>query len=252
MKPGKLQQLPTDLILDPERPLRSDISPESLTDLVRSIKQIGIIEPLIVHPVDDKYQVIAGHRRLRSAEMADLVMVPCLVVEVVENEVEIIKAHENLVRSEISAIDWANHLLRLKQQSGVSNAKLGEMLGMSEPWIKQHLDILRYDGYLLEAVDSGKVSFTSARELSGIKDPRTREVYTKHAISGGVTPALAARWRQQANTPRLTDTPQTADTLNPNIEIAPPNPYLTCAVCNQNIPLGEEVSLVVHQTCKPQ
>ena len=116
MKKGQLKELPTDLILDPEQPLRSDISPESLADLVTSIKAIGIIEPLIVHPVDDKYQVIAGHRRLRSAEIANLVKVPCLVVDVEESEVEIIKAHENLVRSEISAVDCAKHLYILKQQ----------------------------------------------------------------------------------------------------------------------------------------
>ena len=251
MKQGQLKQIPTDLILDPERPLRSDIAPESLTDLVTSIKQIGIIEPLIVHPVDDKYQVIAGHRRLRSAELANLVKVPCLVVEVDEGEVEIIKAHENLVRSEISAVDWAKHLWGLKQQYGVTSAKLGEMLGMSEGWVTQHLKILDYDDYLINALEEGKLGFSAARELSGIRDPETRKVYTNHAIAGGVTPALAARWRTQANTPRLPDNPQTTDPTTENIEVPPPNPYLTCAVCNENIPLGEEVTLTVHKHCRP-
>lgn len=252
MKVGKLKQIPLDLILDPELPMRSDVSAESVADLVASIKQIGIIEPLVVHPHDDKYQVIAGHRRLRAAEIAGQTTAPCLVVEVDEAEIEIVKLHENFARAEINAVDWAKHLTRLKQHYNLSTARLAEMLGMSEAWIQQHMKILEYDDYMIEALETGKLGFSAARELGAIKDPQTRQAYVQHAITGGVTPALAARWKIQANTPRLPDTPNNPTTDTAPVEIPPPSPYEVCAVCNENIPLGEEIHITIHKSCGPR
>lgn len=252
MKNGELRQIPIDVIFDPDLPMRTEISYESVADLVASIRQIGIIEPLVVRAVGEKYQVIAGHRRLTAAKIAQLTTVPCVVTEADDYETEIIKLHENFARAEISAVDWAKHLTRLKQHYHLTTDKLGEILGMSKAWVSQHLKILEYDAYILDALENNKISFSSARELALIKDPKTREAYVGHAVKGGVSPALAVRWRIQANQPTLPPAENTTPADTPTIETPTPSPYLQCAVCNENIPLGEEVTLTIHHACQPQ
>ena len=120
----ELKIIPLDRIFDPEKPLRSDLSPESVADLVESIKKVGIIEPLIVATKDDGFEIIAGHRRLVAAEIAGLVEAPCLIVEAQGMDKEILKLHENLARAEINPIDWAIHLDYLKKQSNLQEVLL--------------------------------------------------------------------------------------------------------------------------------
>lgn len=245
------KKIPVDKILDPARPLRSDLSPESVSDLAESIKKVGIIEPLVVSPKEDAYEVIAGHRRLLAAEMADLAIVPCLVVDVSGIEAEVLKLHENSARADINPIDWARHLEYLKTQYSMTTAKLAELLGMSPAWVEQHLDINNYPVELQEALGSGKIAFSAARELEQIKDPVKRKEYVEYAVKGGVTPALAAEWRRKANSPILVY-PSTSDSgdsgaiLRPDAEI-----NSICPVCDAAILLEEAVTITIHHYCLP-
>ena len=240
-----------DRIIDPERPLRSDLSPESVEDLAASIKRVGIIEPLIVRKQGDDFEIIAGHRRLLAADLAGLTMAPCIIVDVDEIKAEVMKLHENLAREEISAIDWANHLTYLKQQYQLDTAKLAELVGMSEAWIQQHLAILNYPDYLKTALTTGALSFTSARELSAIKDDRKRQQYVEYAVKGGVTPNLAAQWRREANLDTLTQ--QQPPTANPTLPTPEPvvATVMICPVCGKAVPLEEAKTLTIHSRCSP-
>ena len=247
---SRYQIIPLDRILDPSKPLRSDLSLESVSDLAASIKQVGIIEPLVVAKRGDAFEVIAGHRRLLAATVAGLATAPCMVTEIEELQAEILKVHENLARVDINPIDWAKHLDHLKQQYSLSNANLAQMLGMSEPWVEQHLAILRYSPELLDAVAGNKLAFTAARELAQIKDPKKRQMYTDYAVRGGVTPALAAKWRREANIPALPQNP-IAEENNVPIPDRSASTDPICPVCAQAIPLSEAVSITIHHFCRP-
>ena len=247
----KYATIPLDKIFDPEKPLRSDLSPESVEDLAASIKQIGILEPLIVAPTKNGYEVIAGHRRLVAAEIADLTEAPCLIVEAAGMEREVLKLHENLARAEINPIDWANHLTYLKEHYQLSNAKIAESLGVSEGFVEQHIEVLKYPAALLEGLRRGHISFTASRELNDIKNPTKRDVYIHHAVKGGVSPAMAAQWRRQANsegtqplaTPGATSTPMPLDAPRESLPI--------CPVCGKEIPLNDIITLQIHSGCQP-
>ena len=76
--------------------MRSDLTPDSVADLVLSIKQMGIIEPIIVKPRAGRFEVIAGHRRLLAATIAQLTLLPAIVRDLGVEETEIMKIHENM------------------------------------------------------------------------------------------------------------------------------------------------------------
>ena len=247
-----LKTIPTDRIKDPERPVRSDLTPESVDDLVFSIKEVGIVQPLVVCQSDGGFELIAGHRRLLAAEILQLNEVPCIVVEAKDFDKEVLKMHENIGRADISPIDWANHLDYLKQQYQLSNAKLAELAGFSEGWVSEHLEILNYPAEVLEAIRTGNLAFSAARELAKIKDLTKRKVYVSAAVKGGVTPALARRWKMEANRePIKQEGSETPENTEANTSTsAPVEPQ--CPACGKPIPFEDIVTLQVHSNCQPR
>ena len=246
-----IKTIPTDRIKDPERPLRTNLTPESVDDLIFSIKEVGIIQPLIVCESGEGFELIAGHRRLLAAEIVHLTEVPCIVVDAKDLDKEVLKMHENIGRQDINPIDWANQLDYLKQQYKLSNAKLAEMLGFSEAWVSEHLEILNYPVEVLQAIKQGTLSFSAARELAKIRDPIRRGVYVNAAVRGGVTPAMAVRWKMEANRePMRQQTTEEATEEKSTAELGQLSPTV-CPVCNEVIPYGEIITLQVHPKCQP-
>lgn len=249
---NKLQIIPLDRIKDPERPLRSNLTPESVDELVFSIKEVGIIQPLVVCKVGESYEVIAGHRRLMACELAKLTEVPCIVTVSSGLDKEVLKMHENIAREDINPIDWATQLDYLKTQYKVSNVKLAEMLGFSEAWVSQHLDILNYPEEVLVQIKEGKIAFSSARELAQITDPVKRNVYVTAAVKSGVTPAQAANWRREANTSPYQPQPSPEDPGENGLGGEVKSLLPVCAVCNTEIQWPDLLTLQIHRNCSPK
>ena len=249
---AKYKLISVDRITDPELPIREELTPESVSDLLDSISEVGIIEPIIVKKSGDYYEVVAGHRRFYAAKVLHLTEVPTLIVDVNGLDGEVLKLHENIARQEVSPLAWAKHLQRLIQQYDVDGAKIAEILGRSPAWVSQHLAILDYSPKLQAALEKGDISFTSARELASIKNPKTKEVYIDAAIRGGVTPALAIRWRKSANA----ESPTATDGSIPEPYQTPSVPttiqFPVCPVCNDPIEPHEHLTLTIHDRCQPK
>src|SRR6266566_9232720 len=98
-----------DLIDDPQQAMRSNVTAASVEDLVLSIKQVGLIEPIVVKPKNGRYEVIAGHRRKFAHEVAKLPTIQCYVRNVTTDQSEMMKIHENLYREDIKPSDEARH-----------------------------------------------------------------------------------------------------------------------------------------------
>ena len=244
--------IPVDKIKDPERPLRTHLTPESVDDLVFSIKEVGIIQPLTVCKSGDGYEVVAGHRRLLAAVICKMSEVHCIVIETDGIDKEVLKMHENIGRADINPIDWAIQLDYLKTQYHLSNAKLAETIGFSESWVSEHLEINNYPEEVLLAIQNGTLSFSSARELAKIKDKNKREIYVRSAVKGGVTPNLARQWKMEANREPIKYQTETQEPTNKNDQEVTNTYEPICPVCGEKVPFENIVTLQVHSECTPK
>lgn len=246
---ARFETIAVDLIDDPERPMRTDISPESIADLVASIKQVGIIEPLVVIPRGDRYEIVAGHRRITAAEAAGLHSVPCHVVEGTQEQVEMMKIHENLYRVDVNPYDEAQHYDRLIRDMKLSPMKIARFTNRSEGYVRDRLKILGFDPVLQEALRDGKLNLTVALELSRIPDGSKLREMVGYAVGHGVTGPVAKKWvdeqlPQNQNLPGLPALP--AEPVAPQ---QASEQHSECFYCLQPVRLWDAYTVYVHEHC---
>src|SRR3990167_6011329 len=144
MKNETIQQIGIMLIDPPQMPMRSEITPESVEDLGRDIKQHGLIQPITVRPNGNRFEIVAGHRRFRAAKWAGMAAIPCVVRDLTENEADDIKVRENLYREDINPLDEAKHIHYLIERYHYEPAELAERLGKSKEYLISRYEILQY------------------------------------------------------------------------------------------------------------
>lgn len=149
---------------------RGMITPDSLMDLVDSIREHGIIEPLIVAHTPAGYQIIAGERRWRAAKLAGLTHVPTIVKETSPQGMLEMAIVENVQRTDLNPIDRAKAFERLLEEFDLSNAEIAKRVSKSPSYISNSLRLLSLPDALKDGLVSGLISEGHARALSSIED----------------------------------------------------------------------------------
>ena len=192
------------LIPNPDQP-RRQFEPEALAELAASIRNRGVLQPLIVrpHPTEpDLYQIVAGERRWRAAQIAQLHELPVLVRELNDTEVLEVGLIENIQRANLNAIEEAASFRQLMDRFGHTQEKLADALDKSRSHISNSLRLLNLPDQVQGFVREGKISAGHARALITAPDPvaMARKVIDRN-LSVRETEALA---RQQAERPEPT------------------------------------------------
>lgn len=174
----QITQIPTNqLEPNPLQP-RGNIAPESITELIDSIKEHGILEPLIIAKTPAGYQIIAGERRWRAARFLKLEYVPAIVKETNPQQMLEMAIVENVQRKDLNPIERAKAFLRLKEEFGFDNHQIAKKVSKSVPYVINCLKLLTLPDALKDGLLSGLISEGHARALSNIGDTRlTIEAY---------------------------------------------------------------------------
>lgn len=171
---GALQSIPTELLrANPGQP-RTVFDEEALADLAASIRQKGIVQPLIVRPLSGQaglFEIVAGERRWRAAQLAQLETVPALIQEYSDEEVLEIAIIENVQREGLSAIEEAAGYQQLISRFGHTQEKLAAALGKSRSHIANVLRLLSLPADVQTMISSGTLSPGHARALITAQDP---------------------------------------------------------------------------------
>lgn len=166
---------------------RKNFEPASLQELANSIKQHGVIQPIIVTKKGTRYMIIAGERRFRASKMAGLKTIPAIVREYNAQEVKEIGLLENIQREDLNPIECALAMKELMEKYSYTQETLADRLGKSRPMVANTLRLLNLCPEVIEMVASGKLSAGHARCLVVVTDPEIQLRLAKIAVNKKVT-----------------------------------------------------------------
>lgn len=169
-----VRALPIEFIHRSRFQPRRDFDGEEMASLVRSVRQSGILQPILVRPDPDRsgsYQIIAGERRWRAAQEAQLHEVPVLIRELSDGEALEIALVENLQRQDLSPLEEANGYRRLMEEFSHTQEALARAVGKSRSHVANTMRLLSLPDAVKARLDSGQISAGHARALLGAPDP---------------------------------------------------------------------------------
>lgn len=194
-----------DIRPNPHQP-RQEFRPEELAELALSISQVGILQPLSVRHTTAGWELIAGERRLRAAELAGLASVPCLPVEADDNASALLALVENLQRKDLDVWEEAAALRQLIDCHHLSQEEAARRIGKSQSAVANKLRLLKLPQDVIDSLRANRLSERHARALLRLEDPETQRAALEHILKSGLnvaqTEAYIERLCQKAEAPR--------------------------------------------------
>jgi len=232
----QIKHIRLDKLKPPEFDSRLTSSPEEDDELCDSIKEMGVLLPLLVKDVGDGFEIIAGNRRFVAAGQAGLASVPCEVLKVTGAQSDKIKLHENLKRLPLSHIDQATSFAHLIKEYDMTETQITNLVNKSIGYVSQHLSLLQSDDKILQSVHDGRINFSVARELIACKDPDERSRLQDVIEAHGASTSVVNTWVRDANreTDNLNHEHDLKQQNNPTSE--PHIPHYPCACCQTLTP----------------
>lgn len=164
-KQDKLMQLSVDQIKPGKYQPRRGMDPQSLEELSHSIRSQGIIQPLVVRPDGNKFEIIAGERRWRAAQLAGLTEVPAIIRHVPDEAAVAMALIENIQREDLNPIEEASALLRLIEEFGMTHQQVAESVGKSRTSVTNLLRLLVLPEEVKNMLEHGLIEMGHARAL---------------------------------------------------------------------------------------
>jgi ParB family transcriptional regulator, chromosome partitioning protein len=167
LQPGEaVLEIPLDQLDENPYQTRTQLDERALHELCDSIRALGVLEPILVRPAaNGRYQVIAGTRRVKAAQLADRVEIPAVVRQVSNEQAMLMTVVENLLREDLSILDQARAYLRLSQEFGLTQDDIAERTGKDRSTVANYLRLLKLPEEVQQYVDKGNISFGHAKVL---------------------------------------------------------------------------------------
>ena len=202
------------IVPNPYQP-RREFEPGALEELALSIKEQGVLQPILVRavagPNGQNFELVAGERRLRASQLAGLSTIPAMVRELSNEESLAIALIENLQREDLNPIEEALGLQQLKDQFGLNQEDLAKRISKSRPAVANLLRLLHLPQAIQSDIQRGKLSSGHARALLAIDEPVVQTALRNRILEHGLTvrdaEAQVAFWRENKELPPLTTSP---------------------------------------------
>ena len=166
---------------------RKVFNEEDLKDLATSIVEYGILQPLILIKKDDRYEIVAGERRFRAAQLASMDQVPAIIKDLGPKDKDFISLIENIQRKDLNPYEEAHSYKSLMENYGLTQAGLSELIGKSRAYIANTVRLLSLDDHSTSLLKQGDLTSTQARALLSIKDSKERREYLDLLLNGKVS-----------------------------------------------------------------
>ncbi len=173
---GDARRLPIDLLQQSARQPRRNFDQDALKELAESIKAQGVLQPIVARPLDNgKFEIIAGERRWRAAQLAGLREIPATVKELDDQAVTCIALIENIQREDLNPLEQAQGLARLLDEFGMTHSRIAAAVGRSRPTVTNLLRLLELDEEVKKLLGDGKLEMGHARPLLTLTAQQQRQ-----------------------------------------------------------------------------
>jgi ParB family chromosome partitioning protein len=184
---GELNELPVDLIQRGKYQPRGDMDPESLKELADSIVAQGVMQPIVVRPISDKrYEIVAGERRWRAAQMAGLDVIPAVIRDVSDQAAIAMALIENIQREDLNPIEEAASLQRLQKEFDLTQQEVATAVGKSRSTVANLLRLMTLQGDVRRLVEHGDLEMGHARALLGLEGAN-QSMAARQVVGKGLT-----------------------------------------------------------------
>lgn len=231
----ELMELDIDRVIPNENQPRSTFHEDKLEELAQSIREVGVMQPIVVRRVGPNYQIIAGERRWRAAQRAGLTRIPAVVKEVPDEKVLELALIENIQREELTPIEEAHAYQRLMEEMGWTQEELAAHVGKDRATVSNMVRLLRLPLDVQKLVEDRVISMGHARALLSLNNDalqrklaqviaekqlsvRDAEALVKRALKGETVVAPAAERPVDPNVKAAED--KLSKTLNTKVRIA--------------------------------
>ena len=188
------QEIYTDQIKLPANNMREHIDRDEIFELAQDIKKNGLINPIMIRPLPDGYELVAGQRRYLAHQVAGIIKIKCVIRALSDDEALAIMTSENLARVDVNPVDEAKHILRLYTQQNQDIKAVAKLVGRGTKWVEDRLAIGAMPDYMQEALARKEIKLGVALILSEITDVKTRRMWTLQAVRDGVSIEMARYW----------------------------------------------------------
>lgn len=237
----------SDLIDLPERQMRRDIDRDELHVLAASIKEKGLINPITVRPTGDRYELVAGQRRLLACRIAGIIRIPCVIRELNDTAALDIMATENLERRDVDIVDEANFIALVMQSTHASVSEMAERLHRSDGYIRDRLTIGQMPDYMQNFLKSGHLKLGTALALAQIEPDDKRRLWVGLAVEKNISVRDAEYWLYQHTLGTLPD----IRPMESDVPGAPASEYrpimATCAIDGKDYVMSETTLITVYK-----
>jgi ParB family transcriptional regulator, chromosome partitioning protein len=169
-----LVEVPVNAVAPNPRQPRQSFDEESLEALARSIREVGVLQPIVVRVLNGGYELVAGERRLRAAKVAGLATIPAVIRTTDDTESLREALIENIHRQDLGALEQAAAFQELQDDLGVNQEALAERLGHSRSHVTNTIRLLQLPGEVQRLLAEGSISAGHARALLGVEDSEAR------------------------------------------------------------------------------
>ena len=166
---------------------RKTYKEKELNELAESILIYGIIQPIVLTKKEDYYEIVAGERRFRAAQIAKLKEVPAIIKDLEQKDIDMISMVENVQRTDLNPYEEAKAYSNIMEEYDLTQQGLSDILGKSRTYIANSVRLLQLDDMSISELEKGNITSTQARALLGVSDPLTRKKYLEQLIAKEIT-----------------------------------------------------------------
>lgn len=242
-----VQEIFVDLIDDPQDAMRTGMDRDALWELADDIKKNGLINPITVRPVGERFEVVAGHRRLTACKMAGKVRVSCVIRALDDSAAFSVMASENLKREDVNPVDEADFISKIQTRTNKSLEEIATLVGRGRQYVEDRLAVAKMPGYMKDYLKAGQLKLGAALALAQIEEEPKRQLWTELAVRDGISVRVAEYYLYQWRASQLPggaaiDTPSSDA---PVAEYKPP--MFRCAVDGKEYHMGDMQTLFVYR-----